>query len=62
MFSSGQKGSIAESSIAAAAIKLEIGVLKPISDGHRYDLAFDVGGSLLRVQCKWAVRRGDAIS
>jgi len=56
-----QKGAIAESSIAAAAIKLGIGVLKPLSDGHRYDLVFDVGTRLLRVQCKWAVRRGDVV-
>jgi hypothetical protein len=56
-----QKGAIAESSIAAAAIKLDIGVLKPLSDGHRYDLVFDTGNVLLRVQCKWAVRRGDVV-
>jgi hypothetical protein len=56
-----QKGSIAEASIAAAAIKLGIGVLKPLSDGHRYDLAFDIGSALLRVQCKWAVRRDQVV-
>jgi hypothetical protein len=56
-----QKGSIAESAIAFAAIKLHIGVLKRLSDGHRYDLVFDTGSRLLRVQCKWAVRRGDVI-
>ena len=61
MLTSDQKGAIAESSIAAAAIKLGIGVLKPLSDGHRYDLAFDVGTQLLRVQCKWAVRRGEVV-
>ena len=47
--------------IAAAAIKVGIGVLKPLSDGHRYDLVFDVEPALLRVQCKWAVRRGEVI-
>ncbi|MBA3429070.1 MAG: hypothetical protein H0U07_10955 [Actinobacteria bacterium] len=47
--------------MAAAAIKLGIGVLKPLSDGHRYDLVFDVGRQLPRVQCKWAVRRGDVV-
>jgi len=61
MPTSDQKGSIAESAIAFAAIKLHIGVLKPLSDGHRYDLVFDTGFRLLRVQCKWAVRRGDVI-
>ena len=61
MLTSDQKGAIAESAIAFAAIKLHIGVLKPLSDGHRYDLVFDTGSRLLRVQCKWAVRRGDVI-
>ena len=41
-------------------MKLGIGVLKPMWD-MRYDLVFDTGGDLLRVQCKWAVRRGDVI-
>jgi PD-(D/E)XK endonuclease len=49
-----QKGDIAESSITAAAVRLGIGVLKPLTDGHRYDLAFDLGWRMLRVQCKWA--------
>ena len=61
MLTSDQKGAIAESAIAFAAIKLHIGVLKPLSEGHRYDLVFDTGFSLLRVQCKWAVHRGDVI-
>ena len=56
MLTPDQKGAIAESSIAAAAIKLGIGVLEPLSDGRRYDLIFDVGSQLLRVQCKWAVQ------
>jgi hypothetical protein len=56
-----QKGAIAESEIAAAAIKLGVGVYRPLSDGARYDLVFDVGSRLLRVQCKWAARTGDVI-
>jgi hypothetical protein len=56
-----QKGAIAEAAVTYAAIKLGIGVLKPLSDGHRYDLAFDMGSRLLRVQCKWAARRGQVI-
>jgi hypothetical protein len=58
---SNQKGAIAETSITLAAIKLGIGVLRPIFDGHRYDLVFDVGDRLLRVQCKWVLRDGDVI-
>jgi hypothetical protein len=37
-----QKGAIiGESAIAHAAIKLGIGVYKPLSDGERYDLIFE---------------------
>jgi hypothetical protein len=55
-----QKGAIAETAIAHEAIKLGVGVLKPLSD-MRYDLVFDTGDHLLRVQCKWAVRTGDVV-
>jgi PD-(D/E)XK endonuclease len=57
-----QKGAVAEAEIAAAAIKLGIGVFRPLSDGHRYDLIFDVGSRLIRVQCKCAVRRRSVIA
>jgi len=56
-----QKGAIAEAVIAAAAIKLGIGVCRPLSDGGRYDLILDLGPRLLRVQCKWANVRGGAV-
>ena len=49
-----EKGGIAEMAIAAKAVLLGIPVLRPMTDGHRYDLAFDLGGTILRVQCKWA--------
>jgi PD-(D/E)XK endonuclease len=62
MLSTNQKGAIAESAIAAAAIKLGIRVLKPLDDGGRYDLVFDVAGTIFRVQCKWAVKRGDVVA
>ncbi len=62
MLSSDQKGSIAEAAIALAAIRKELGVLKPLADGLRYDLVLDTGARLLRVQCKWAVRRGDVVA
>jgi len=57
-----QKGAVAETAIIHAAVKLGIGVFKPISDGERYDLIFDIGTRLLRVQCKWARRYGDVIA
>ena len=53
-FSTDQKGAIAESAIVHAAIKLGIGVFRPLSDGERYDLILDLGSKLVRVQCKWA--------
>jgi hypothetical protein len=55
-----QKGAIAEAVIAAAALKLGVGVFRPVSDGHRYDLIFDLGPELVRVQCKCAVL-GDSV-
>jgi hypothetical protein len=48
------KGGIAEMAIAAAAVKLGIVVARPLIEGGRYDLIFDTGERLLRVQCKWA--------
>jgi prevent-host-death family protein len=47
------KGGIAETAIAAAATKLGVSVLRPIVEHGRYDLAFEIGDQLLRVQCKW---------
>lgn len=55
-----QKGVIAETAIIHAAAKLDIGVLKPVAD-ERYDLVFDLGPALVRVQCKWAVRHGRVV-
>jgi hypothetical protein len=52
-----QKGSIAESAILHAAIKLGINVFGPFNEGLRYDLIFELGGRFVRVQCKWAVQR-----
>lgn len=49
-----QKGAAAEAAIAAAAIKLGLVVLRPLCEGARYDLIFDLAPDLLRVQCKWA--------
>jgi hypothetical protein len=56
------KGSIAEAAIAAEAVKLGVVVLRPIVEGRRYDLMFDIDGGLVRVQCKWANRKGDVIA
>jgi hypothetical protein len=55
-----QKGVLAEAAIAWEAAKLGINVLRPFAPA-RYDLVFDTDRSLLRVQCKWAVRFGDVV-
>ncbi len=39
-----------------------IAVLKPVFEDLRYDLAFDLGSALLRIQCKWAPRRRDVVT
>jgi prevent-host-death family protein len=53
VLTSNQKGGIAETKIAAAATELGISVLRPIVEHGRYDLAFELGERILRVQCKW---------
>jgi hypothetical protein len=60
VLSTDQKGAIAETAIIHAAVKLGIPVAKPVLP-VRYDLVFDLGSSLTRVQCKWAKRMGDVI-
>ena len=61
MLTTDQKGAIAEFEITAAAIRLGVGVYKPVSDGERCDLIFECDRRLIRVQCKWAPRRGDVV-
>ena len=56
-----QKGALAEQAIAAAAIRAGIFLLRPVIDGCRYDLAFDFGDRIERVQCKWGRLVGDVI-
>jgi hypothetical protein len=56
-----QKGNVAETAITAAAVKLGAEVYRPIGEGQRYDLIFDVQSRLLRVQCKWSTRYDDIL-
>ena len=58
---SNQKGNIAEAAIALAGIELGIDVLKPVAEHGRYDLAFDLGHRILRVQCKWATLTSETV-
>jgi PD-(D/E)XK endonuclease len=60
VLTSDQKGAVAEAAIAFAAIQLGIGVSRPFGD-EAYDLIFDLGDRLVRVQCKWAMRHGDVV-
>ncbi len=57
-----QKGGIAELAIASKAAQLGIVVSRPMTEGSRYDLIFDWHLGLQRVQCKWAVEIGGAVS
>ncbi len=57
-----RKGAIAEAELTSAALRLGVTVLRPIAEGARYDLAFDIGNRVLRIQCKWASRRGDVVT
>jgi hypothetical protein len=56
-----QRGAIAESAVAHAAIKLGIGVYTPLTEGGRYDLILEVGPRLCRVQCKLARPRVNVV-
>jgi prevent-host-death family protein len=53
VLTSNQKGAIAELKIAAAATELGVPVLRPMTEHGRYDLGFELGDRILRVQCKW---------
>ncbi len=57
-----QKGAVAEAAITAMAIQLGMVVLRPLCEGGRYDLLFDLEPELLRVQCKIARRLAGVLS
>jgi PD-(D/E)XK endonuclease len=54
-----EEGNIAETAIAARAVRSGIHVAVPISEGRRYELVFDTGDRLWRVQCKGARLRDE---
>ena len=49
-----KKGDIAEQAVVLQALKQGWGVLKPVGDRLPYDLVFDIGGSLIKIQVKSA--------
>lgn len=55
------KGNVAELAFAAEAARLNLTVLKPLTEHEPYDLVLGIGGRFLRVQCKWGSRKGDVI-
>ena len=59
--STDQKGNIAEAAIALAASKLGIVVYRPLGEGGRCDMIFEIRDKYVRVQCKWAPREGDVV-
>ena len=46
-----QKGAVAELAIALAAVRLGVDVYRPVAEGGRYDLIFEIGERLWRLQC-----------
>ena len=54
MLTTDRKGNIAEAAIVLAAIKLGVDVYRPIGEGGRCDMIFELEERLVRVQCKWA--------
>jgi hypothetical protein len=53
VLSTNRKGAIAEMKITTAAVELGIPVLRPMAEHGRYDLGFEIGDRILRVQVKW---------
>lgn len=54
-------GTRTEGMVLAALLKAKRQVLLPFGGGSRYDLAYEMGGALVRVQCKTAVFRNGAV-
>ena len=59
---SATRGNAAEAAILAALVRQGYLVLLPFGDGQPYDLVVDLGGPLLRVQCKRGWRNGGCIA
>lgn len=59
---SNHKGNVAELAIAKEAAGLHLPVFHPLTEHGRYDLGIEIGGRLLRVQCKWARKLGDVVA
>jgi hypothetical protein len=60
-FDPNHRGNVAELKIAAAAAELDVPALRPMTEHERYDLVFEIGDRLLRIQCKYASRKDDVV-
>lgn len=58
---SNRKGSIAELAIAHEAGRLGYGVLWPLIEHGRFDLAIELGTRIARIQCKWGQLQDEVI-
>lgn len=58
---SNRKGNVAELAIAAEAARLGLRVYSPLTEHGRADLVLGTAEHLLRVQCKWARKKGDVV-
>jgi hypothetical protein len=54
-------GGRTEGIVLAALLRVGKRILLPFGDGHRYDLAIDEGGKLVRVQCKTGLYKAGAV-
>jgi hypothetical protein len=61
MLDTNRKGNIAEVAVVFHPTRNCLEVFRPLTEHGRYDLILGIGGRLLRVQCKWAPRRGDVV-
>jgi hypothetical protein len=60
VLSTNQLGLIAETAIIHECATLGVGVSRPLDD-EAYDIILDLKPGLVRVQCKWAQRKGEVI-
>src|SRR4051794_27108890 len=61
MLTPSDKGGIAEAAFVHRAAQLGVVVARPLIEGRRYDLIFDIQHRLVRVQCKWGALRGPVV-
>ena len=61
MLTTNQKGATAEAAVTKAALQASYDVYRPAIEGGRYDMIFDTGERLLRIQCKWAPLHGEVV-